>query len=249
MKSNDVRRVVILWAAITVVGIVLSFLVPGMMPTAASHDMHETRLTMLVFTVISVPVIAMVVAIAVYSLIAWRSGSKEPPSEDGPPIRSNTPVQVAWITVSSALVLFLLFWGLAELGAATAKAAPGAMVVNVTGQQWVWSFQYPGTPVESNELVLPVNQPVVLDVTSVDVVHGFWIPNFGVKLDANPGEVTQVVVTPTETGSFVIRCAELCGLYHAYMDSTVKVVSWSAFEAWMSAGGVQSSGSDAVTTG
>jgi cytochrome c oxidase subunit 2 len=231
----EVRKVIILWAVITVIGIGLAFLVPGVMPTAAANDQHEVRLTMLVFTILAAPVIALVVAIGIYSLIAWRSGPGDAPTEDGPPIRENTTVLATWIGVSSALVLFLLVWGFAELQSSAANAAPGAIVVNVTGQQWIWSFEYPNAT-QSERLVLPVNKPVVLDITSEDVVHGFWIPNFGVKADANPGETTQIVVTPTTIGTFPIRCAELCGLYHAYMDSTVSVVSQSDFETWLSQG-------------
>jgi cytochrome c oxidase subunit 2 len=237
---EDVRRVVLLWAVLTLVGVVLAIFIPSFMPGAAANDQHEVRLTMVVFTLLSAPVLALVWAIGAYSLIAWRSGSKEPPAEDGPPIRSNGPVEVVWMVVSSVLVLFLLVWGLAELSAVDASAAPGAMVVDVTGQQWVWSFSYPGQQVDSEQLVLPVGKPVVFEVTSEDVVHGFWIPNFGLKIDANPGETTQASTTPTRMGTFPIRCSELCGLYHAYMNTQVKVVSQSDFDAWVASGGLSS---------
>jgi cytochrome c oxidase subunit II len=245
--KGHIRKVVILWAVITVALIAFAFLIPGMMPSAASNDQHAVRLTMVVFTITSAPVIALVVAIAIYSLIAWRSGSGDPPIEEGPPIRENGPILTTWIAVSSVLVLFLLVWGFAQVQASTANAAPGAMTVNVTGQQWIWSFEYPNST-ESNRLVLPVNKPVILHITSEDVVHGFWIPNFGVKADANPGETTQIVVTPTTMGTFPIRCAELCGLYHAYMDATVSVVSQSDFDAWVASGRVPASPS-APTSG
>ncbi|MEA2522148.1 MAG: cytochrome c oxidase subunit [Actinomycetota bacterium] len=249
MRSHHVRNVVIIWAAITAIGVALSFLIPGVMPQAAASGEHDARLTMLVFTIISAPVVALVIAIPLYSLVAWRrAGSGAAPEGDGPPIRSSTPVQVAWISISSALVLFLMVWGLGELQGASANAGPDAMTVNVTGQQWVWSFQYPSSNVESNKLELPVNQQVVFNVTSEDVIHGFWIPNFGLKIDANPGEITQAVVTPAKTGSFLIRCSELCGLYHSYMDSTVKVVSQAEFQSWIASGGGDT-GSSGNTTG
>lgn len=231
----ETRKVVILWAVISVILVAFAFLIPGMMPSAAANDQHEVRLTMLVFTILAAPVIALVVAIAIYSLIAWRSGPGDPPTEDGPPIRENTPVLATWIGVSCALVLFLLVWGFAELQASNANAAPGAVVVNVTGQQWIWSFEYPNAS-QSNRLVVPVNRTVIFNITSEDVVHGFWIPNFGVKADANPGETTQIVVTPNKIGEFPIRCSELCGLYHSYMDTTVSVVSQSDFDAWVASG-------------
>jgi len=236
----ETRRIVILWAFITAALIALSFLIPAAMPGAAANNEHQVRLSMLVFMIIAAPVIALVVAIGVYSLVAWRVGHDDPPTEDGPPIRENATILATWLGVSSVLVLFLLVWGFAELQSASANVAPGALVVNVTGQQWIWSFEYPNST-QSQELVLPVDKPVLFNITSEDVVHGFWIPNFGVKADANPGETTQISVTPTQIGVFPIRCAELCGLYHAYMETTVKVVNQSEFDAWMASGAIPQS--------
>ena len=88
--------------------------------------------------------------------------------------------------------------------------------------------------VQSTSLELPVNQPVDFDITSVDVQHSFWIPAFGVKQDAVPGETTTISATPSQMGTYVVRCAELCGLYHAYMETPVYVVSASAFQTWVS---------------
>jgi len=118
----------------------------------------------------------------------------------------------------------------------SAQATGNALVVDVTGQQWLWTFSYPGEGgVTSDVLYLPVNRPVLFDVTSDDVVHSFWVVQMGVKVDANPGEITTVSVTPDRMGSYVVRCAELCGLYHAYMVSQVQVVSNTAFQSWLHA--------------
>jgi cytochrome c oxidase subunit 2 len=122
--------------------------------------------------------------------------------------------------------------------AASAASAPDRLVINVTGQQWLWTFSYPGEGnVQSDVLYLPENRPVVFDVTSEDVIHSFWVEQMGIKIDANPGVVTQTSVTPTMLGTFDVRCAELCGLYHSNMETTAKVVSPADFTAWLTAHG------------
>jgi cytochrome c oxidase subunit II len=237
---GPVGHVVLIWLGLTVIGVLFALLVPGrIIGTPASDSMHSIRLTVIVLTVTAAPVAAVVWGVAAYSLVAWRHRSSEPPTEDGPPIRANTAVSFTWLLVSSALTLFLLVIGLAELQAITAKGSD-PLVVNVVGQQWTWTYAYPGNGnVQATTLVLPLGQRVDFRVTSNDVVHSFWIPQMGVKIDANPGAVTTTGVTPTRLGQFTVRCAELCGLYHAYMQSEVRVVSPGAFDSWVRSGGRQ----------
>ncbi len=235
---RPVRSVVLVWAALTIAGILFALFAPGrIMPTSASTDDRTIRLTFIVFTIVSAPVAAVVWGIGAYSLFAWRSGPKDAPAEDGPPIRRNGVVEMLWVTVSSVLTLFLIVWGLAALSSVSASAASDALIVDVTGQQWVWSYSYPEQHVQSQVLELPVGREVIFRVTSVDVVHGFWIPNFSLKVDANPAVVTSAQTTPTRIGEYTVRCAELCGLYHSYMESVVKVVSAQQFESWVAANG------------
>jgi cytochrome c oxidase subunit II len=110
--------------------------------------------------------------------------------------------------------------------------------VDVTGQQWMWTYAYPSLGVESNVLELPVGRPVEFRVTSEDVLHGFVIDGLAVAMDANPGWwTTAPTVTPNRIGDYTTRCVELCGLYHSYMWSRVQVVSASAFSSWVAANG------------
>jgi cytochrome c oxidase subunit 2 len=239
-RRRDVRHVVALWAVITAAGVVFSIFVPArLMGSPASPTMKAIEDTMTVFSIAASPVAAVVWAIALYSLLAWRHRGTGPPEVDGPALRTNGPATVAWILISSVLCVFLLIWGLAEMGSvASAGTRNGPMVVNVTGQQWVWTFSYPGNGgVESDQLYLPVNRPVVFHVTSKDVVHSFWVVQMGIKVDANPGEVTQTNVVPNKIGTFDIRCAELCGLLHADMETNAHVVSGAAFTGWLTANG------------
>jgi cytochrome c oxidase subunit 2 len=236
---RDVRRVALLWLLLTALGVVFAVFVPGrLMGPPASRTMDAVESTMTVFTIAAAPVAALVWAIALYSIFAWRHRGPGQPETDGPALRTNRPAAVLWILLSSILCVFLLIWGLAEMGSvASAGTKSDALVVDVTGQQWVWTFSYPSTGVESDQLFLPVDRPVVFHVTSKDVVHSFWVVQMGIKIDANPGSVTQTSVVPNKLGTFDVRCAELCGLLHADMETSAHVVSADAFNSWLTANG------------
>ena len=104
----------------------------------------------------------------------------------------------------------------------------------MTGQQWVWTFEYPQyDKFASDILYLPKDRPVLFNVTSVDVIHNFWAVELGVKIDANPGAITQTGVTPNKEGVFNVRCAELCGLHHAYMETEIRVLPSETFDTVM----------------
>jgi cytochrome c oxidase subunit 2 len=118
----------------------------------------------------------------------------------------------------------------------TRRADPEAMVVRVTGLQWSWSFEYPavdGLTVVSDELHLPVGKQVLLRMTSNDVIHSFWVPEFRVKQDLVPGRITELRITPILEGAYKVRCAELCGTAHYSMEKPVVVSSQEDFDAWM----------------
>ncbi len=235
----EIHQIFWIWVAMTVLLLAFAVVPASLMGVQASPTEHDVEMTMTVFTIAAAPVAAIVWSIAGYSLFAWRHKGPGIPTTDGPAIRSNGPVTALWLIISSVLVTFLLIWGLAEIPTvASASSAPGKLVVNVTGQQWLWTFSYPGEGnVQSDVLYLPKNRPAVFHVTSEDVIHSFWVVQMGIKIDANPGEITQTSVTPTKLGTFDVRCAELCGLYHANMETTAKVVSPADFTSWLTAHG------------
>jgi cytochrome c oxidase subunit 2 len=108
------------------------------------------------------------------------------------------------------------------------------MVVEVVGQQWSWYFVYPELDdLRTTELVLPVDHSIRLEMTSLDVLHSFWVPEFRVKQDLVPGQITELRITPTERGTYKTRCAEICGNQHAYMLADVRVLSDADFEGWV----------------
>ena len=108
------------------------------------------------------------------------------------------------------------------------------MVVNVTGQQFTWTFEYPSEKVETKELVLPVDRPIEFKIQAKDVIHSFWVPQFRLKSDAVPGLTTRIRVTPNKEGRYEVVCAELCGLGHATMRQFVRVVPADEFQTWIS---------------
>jgi cytochrome c oxidase subunit 2 len=117
--------------------------------------------------------------------------------------------------------------------------SPGKpLVVQAIGQQWAWTYRYPQFGgMETTAMVLPVNTEVIVHVTSLDVIHSFWAYKLGVKADANPGVDNIAYTKPQQLGSFVVRCNELCGIWHGAMFNNGQVVTPAQFESW--ATGVQ----------
>ncbi|MEI8050825.1 MAG: cytochrome c oxidase subunit II [Actinomycetes bacterium] len=228
-------KVGIIWLLMTIVGVVIGLVVPShILPVERATEAHHVTLTIVAFTVVAAPVAAFVYAAALYSLIAWRK--KQPtngePPPDGPPIRGRTVPSAIWMSVSLVLVAFLLIWGMSELATDVSPQA-NSIRVKVTGQQWLWTFSYPGTKIESRELVIPESRQVVFNVTSLDVTHGFWPVQLGVQIDANPGLVTTIMASPSKLGPIDIRCTQLCGLEHAYMYTHGRIVTDKQFSAWL----------------
>lgn len=235
LARADVRLAVIYSAIITAVFVVLGLWVyPMFLPNIMSHEMANDRLVIVAFTVISAPVVGLVLGIATTVFLNRHRGDGPPPELPNTR-RSETPVVIVWASVSSVLCLVAVIWGLVAMSAEQANAATAestALVVDVTGSQWVWTFHYPQQNIDSHELVLPVNRAVEFRVTSTDVVHSFWPVELGVKVDANAHQTTTAEATPNKLGSFEVRCAELCGLNHAFMQAHGEVMTRTQFEAW-----------------
>ena len=234
-EPHHLRRAIIIWIVLSIVGIVAVVISsPYILPVAASGLDATDNITMEMLTILSVPVALFVLVFLVYSLIAFRVNGRT--TEDALVMKPMPGLQISWMGITGALCLFLLIWGLFGFYTDTVATSSEELIVKVTAQQWLWTFDYPqyGVSSEGQVLELPVNRPVEFDVTSDDVLHGFAIQTLGVRVDANPGEVTSPpLVTPSQIGSYAVRCVELCGLYHSYMWSSVKVVSTSTFDTWI----------------
>ncbi|MBD2438428.1 cytochrome c oxidase subunit II [Nostoc sp. FACHB-110] len=113
------------------------------------------------------------------------------------------------------------------------EGKPPSLVVNVTGMQYAWLFNYPDSNVNTGELHVPIGQDVLLNISANDVIHSFWVPQFRLKQDAIPGQATQLRFTATKIGTYPIVCAELCGGYHGSMRTSVVVHTQEDYNRWL----------------
>lgn len=237
-KRADIKKTVALWIPLTaIIGFVGTEVQVRAMGAPASEVMENVINLMRIFTWAAAPVAGFVAAIALGALLGKRHYGDNPPPEAEHAISDSPRANAAWIVISGVLCLFALVAGLIALQKDNESLLDAeAMDINVVGQQWAWNYDYPGAGgVRSDVLHLPVDQPVVFHVTSKDVKHSFWAVQLGVKIDANPGVFTETAVTPNKIGTFDIRCAELCGLLHGYMQNKLIVQSQEDFDAWLAA--------------
>jgi cytochrome c oxidase subunit 2 len=205
----------------------------GLMPAVASAQATEVDWMWNLELVAMSFLFALIVVPMTYSLIVFRRRKGD--TTDAEHMEGNTKLEIAWTIIPLFIVMAYAYLGAINL-AATQRADPDAMVVEVTGLQWSWTFKYPavnGLSVISDELHVPVDKQILLRMTSNDVIHSFWVPEFRLKQDLVPGRITELRITPTLEGNYMVRCAELCGTSHAYMEKPVFVTSQEEFDAWM----------------
>jgi cytochrome c oxidase subunit 2 len=208
-----------------------------------ANDQHDVNVTLLT---LAVPVAALIWVYFGYAAIFFRQRGDE--IVDGPPIIGTPRLQVTWLIVTAIMVLGLATYGTVDLLGSSAGAGGGQganplvkppagsdpLQVQVIGQQWLWTFRYPGYGgVETPELALPANRWIELHVTSLDVIHSFWAIELGVKADAVPGSDNVAYVEPLKVESVQVRCAELCGLWHGHMNTTAQVMTQAGFASWI----------------
>jgi cytochrome c oxidase subunit 2 len=243
-EPNHFRRIVLLWLAFSVVLTPLAVLLQTSLPGGKGSNEASARvIDDDVLIGIVVPVSVAILVYFAYALIVFRHRD----SEEGVAIHDDRRVRMTWLLISTAIVVVLATYGtvrLLEGGAgggqgpdpAYAEGGGDKLNVQVIGQQWQFTYRFPDYGgAETLHLELPVGREVALHVTSLDVIHSFWAQELGVKADANPGVDNIVYVKPSRTGSFQIRCAELCGLWHGHMFDTGQVVSDSDFKSWIQA--------------
>jgi cytochrome c oxidase subunit 2 len=204
---------------------------------SAEADKIDTLLNVMI--VLSSFVFAIVLVMLGYSI--WKYRAKPGDESDGEPIHGNTKLEVTWTVIPTVIVLFGAIYSWIVLGDLETKASD-ALRLDITAQQYKWTFNYPqpnGKVVSSNELVVPVDRQLDVHLTSLDVVHSFWVPEWRIKRDlvpAGPGgnDIDNTVeVTPDRLGTYNVVCTELCGFGHATMRAPVKVVPADAFASWL----------------
>jgi cytochrome c oxidase subunit 2 len=209
-----------------------TFGAPDSASTQGDHVLSLWRL----FFVIAMGVGLLVWGLLLFVLVRYRRRSDEVPSQQA----DNLRVEVLYVALPIAIVIGLFAASVnAEAKITELRPRPDVRI-EVVGFQWQWQFSYRGTDAvvstdgdDLPELVLPIGQRVRFHLTTADVVHSFWVPDFLEKRDLIPGVDNEIDVTPTELGTFDGRCAEYCGLDHWRMSFTVRVVTPDEFESWL----------------
>jgi cytochrome c oxidase subunit II len=225
-------RVVAVGLAAAAVAVAVALLVPWL-PTPASKEADRIDFVFWFVTAICIAIFSLVAGVIVYAVVRFRARPDD--DSDGAPIHGHTGLEIAWTAVPAALVTAISVVSAVAL-AENDHLPKRHMRVNVTAQQFAWSFTYPkdkGLTVST--LHLPIHEAVELKMRSKDVIHSFWVPEFSQKQDVVPGITTRLVITPTRLGTYPVVCTELCGEGHAIMRTTAVVQTPSAFAAWVKA--------------
>ncbi len=219
-------------------------MVPGfggqdILPVAAGEEAQAIdRLFLIEYVIMSV-IFGIVVGMFLHSLLYFRAAKDD--RSDGEYIHGHNALEIGWTVLPAIIVTILGIYALITF-IDIFKEEDNEYVIKVTGQQWAWTFEYPDNPDTeaedsffSDELVLLQNQPIKLEMNSLDVIHSFWVPELRVKQDVTPGVETVYRVTPTLAGEYSIRCTEICGLNHSLMLADVLVMDQSSYDKWVEA--------------
>ena len=178
-----------------------------------------------------------VIGYMVYMIVKNRErpGRKAPAFHEEPGDWGNWKGIVLLLCVTGGVLAFVEYQTFASANLIAMPNDANALQVSVVGRQFSWSFTYPNGYTDFQNLTVPANQVVFLNITSADVTHGLYIPALDVAKDAQPGITTQLWFNATQTGTFPIQCRQLCGVGHALMLSKLVVVSPADYSKWYSA--------------
>ena len=186
----------------------------------------------LVFWIATV-VFVLVMVVLIYSIVRYRhrEGRDRPVKQ----VHGNTRLEIVWTIIPAVVLAAIAVPTLATIFDLRSEPAldENALQVEVIGHQWWWEFRYPEYGFSTaNEMHIPTGRPVYLSITSVDVIHSFWIPQLNGKRDAVPGRVAHLTIQADDPGVYLGQCAEFCGLAHADMRQRVFAHQEADFEAW-----------------
>ena len=202
-------------------------------PPAAWEELWNT-------VMLDITIIGVILAVAaVWMLFKFKATS---PDQVGTAKKLTAVQAISWALIPAAIFMADDFY-LAAKGWTVwneyRRVPDNAMEVKVTGYQWYWEFEYEDGTV-TDELVMPVGQPVVLRMTAEDVIHDFGLPHYRVKEDVMPGRITYIWINPIEANETIVQCAEFCGDAHSDMWTSVRAVPQAEFDAWLSASAEES---------
>jgi cytochrome c oxidase subunit II len=214
-------------------------------PPRASEMAREIDL--LYFTTLGVTVFfsSLIAALIFYFMVRYRRTS---PTQVGVYMKGGSTLllEAAWIIVPLVIALGIFTWG-ARIYFAAARPPADAKQYYVVGKQWMWKIEHPGGRREINELHVPRGQPIVLKMTSEDVVHSFYLPVMRIKNDVIPGRYTTLWFNADTVGTFHLFCAEYCGTEHSRMVGRIVVMEPAEYERWI--GGDPGPGVSSIPSG
>jgi cytochrome c oxidase subunit II len=228
VRRGSVIQLAAIGVLAAVIATVVALAIPWL-PVAGGKEAERIHFVYWFTTAICIGVFAVVAAVLSYSV--WKFRVKPDDDADGPPTHGHTKLEVVWTAVPAVLVTAISIVSAIVL-AQNSNAGSDPLVVNVTAQQFAWTFKYPSLGFKAGELHMVKGTPYHFKLQAKDVIHSFWVPQFRMKKDAVPGITTDIRVTPTRTGTYTLACTELCGLGHATMRAKVVVEDQAAFDKW-----------------
>jgi cytochrome c oxidase subunit II len=214
-------------------------------PEGATEQGRDIRDLWVSFTVIAIGVAGLVYGLIAWALLRYRRRRGDDPEALGIQTHANIPLEIVYTSVPVLIVIGLFVLSYRTEQRVNEVVPEPAATVEATAFAWGWRFVYPDEGIEivsapssptepGPELVLPLGEPTRIVLGANDVIHAFWVPEFNFKRDAVPGRISEFDLTPTQTGVFRGVCAEFCGLNHAFMTFTVRVVEPAEFDLWAS---------------
>jgi cytochrome c oxidase subunit II len=230
VRRGSLVQLVALGVVFGAIATVVALFVPWLPPNAAK-ERDGIDLVFWFTTAICIAVFALVAAVVAYSVVKFRVRPDD--DSDGPPIHGHTGIEIVWTAIPAILVTAISVMSGIVL-VQNDRPDKNHLSVDVLARQFMWQFTYPAQKnLVSSQLRLPVGRSVKLHLSAADVIHSFWVPEFGQKMDALPGQDTELVITPTKVGTYPVICTELCGLGHALMRTSAIVMTQQGFDAWV----------------
>jgi cytochrome c oxidase subunit II len=189
-----------------------------------------SQLYWFVFAICAVVFVAVEAALVLF-IIRFRRRGSTPPEAEGPQIHGNTRIEIIWTIIPAVILVGIAAVVLARTEAVQGAGSADELVVRVEGHQFYWQYVYPDGQIAIDTLVLPVGRSVKLELVSPDVNHSWWVPELTGKRDAIPGRTNVLRFEPNEEGVYEGRCAELCGILHTVMPTTVEVVAQAEYRS------------------
>ena len=205
-----------------------------LLDAAASKQAGRTDAIFLAMVLLCGTVAAILCVLIIVFAVRYRRGNRV----DRTPPRELRGIEIAW-TVAPLLVFFGIFGWAARDFVTMADPPADALPITVVAKQWMWKLQQRNGRREINELHVPQGEPVVLTMTSEDVIHSFFVPAFRIKQDVLPGRYTRLWFTATQLGEFPLFCSEYCGSEHSQMIGRVVVMTPADYGRWLDSGPAQ----------